>query len=83
MADRGAVVKMPGMLDEEQLMEEPYWAINVQTYPGDKNTPYNIEYYLEDADKTHNYDATAYNELRQLNAGGIYLMEGIDEALEA
>ena len=89
-ADRAAVIKVPNFMVgsmpnimETDLMEAPHTCVNVQEFPGDKGSPYMIESYYDDDDKTYCYDATAYNQLKILNDQGIYLMEGIDDALSA
>ena len=83
-ADRAALVKIPEMeVDFPDLIVDPHFAIKLQTIPGEENSEFEVEYYYDDDDKTHCYDATAYTDLKILNSEGLYLFEGIDDALQA
>lgn len=82
--DRCVVVKVPNFkrdgipeISESSLMKSPYFGVNMQSNPGAKNTPFVIKSYFDDDDKTYVYDATGYNELKELNASGRYTMSGI------
>lgn len=74
--DRAALVKLP---DPEAFSHklDPVFG-KTMLYLPDGVQPYAVESFYDDNDKINNYDASLWYELKVLNAGALYILDGID-----
>lgn len=74
---RAAIVKIPPQ-EDMVFKDGPVLGVNNLFYHED-GIPCELYSWWDPDDKTNKYDATMWNVLNTLNAGAIYLLEGIDE----
>ncbi len=79
LSARAAIMKIP--TDVENIMEiDPIYGCAVQ-YAPDGKSEFQIDTFASDNYKNNFYDATTWRVLKTLNAGALYLLEGIDSTI--
>ncbi len=76
--DAAAIVKLPDPAEFSEKLD-PVLGKNVLYLP-DGIQPFEIESHYDESDKVNNYDATAWHEINELNAGAAVLVKGLGTA---
>jgi len=75
---RAALVKLPDPEVFSHKMDPVYGKCFM--YLPDGKQPYVIESHYDEDDKANKYDATVWYNLKDLNVGALYILEGLDES---
>jgi hypothetical protein len=76
--DRAAIVALPDPAEMSEI-EDAVFGKTVRFAPEGQDYPFRLESFYEDDNKLNKYDALVWYQLKVLNAGALYILDGIDE----
>lgn len=82
VSDRAAILKIAPPEEASEKLD-PVWAKCIQYWPEDATTPYEINSFPDNDERSNKYDAIVWQDPTVYNADGCYVLEGIDATMDA